>query len=854
MEGRLSTSLQERINSLDISRPYVWRLKLSETDYKELKGYLEDVVGKCGVSALAQVNYAIPTIAYMAEWYKREYRSGNKNTLIEGLDLETLWNNSGISKKVFLYRDDSGSQRWLYSIYVLGGLAIHHELNRNDKLRFLKGLCRIYHGESYTLENLVDGSRAAAFRESIVRQHSLYEYMREILNGQMPFHPDDIGDEYSETNLFISTIKAANDEILKSKFRFEWVVAFSPDRASMSRYLNIWFKPEEVGGGLHQYLRYDRVHLWGVPNPEEKKGLFIHIRFKNGDEIVEPSTMNKPLVTYLNHGVNDFVAVGNGTVVRIPHIPSTRFDSIEIVVKDEEGNEYIAQTQPTAEYLQLWRGNPSGDTWSSIQNSQKETALLFSQQCHLCDDTLVNEVFRKPFYDSTYGTSDIWNWIYIYDSVSFRDNHGKEFRLYNRIGYDQVTTKLYPETISYSNGGKIRRFSLDDPDISDEFACDEWPVIFGKHDIVVRHFATKDDILNARPEADISAERIEYRLPNGRFVEWSDNDRPPYGIVSLRIQIKGKPYTLVAAFLPALETDVPILRSFDDVSIKYRSFGNQELTYQDSILRDGIRLAPTIPIRYGSDDEYYEVDVYRPTLVKEVLLDGSVIQYLEENDKLDLPYIFKDRVILNDFSRSGYQSYECKNLCNIYTAVYLGDVANRNAAKAALNIWAEGNNYLGKLLDDMAPDSLLVCFGRSANQPNWNGQEALVWNYDMNEDPRETDPSDRPSFGIVFQNLSANRDLTCNFPIREDTSPFGFFDIDVSLPKCFDVANNAETYFFLMKPLVDMQQKDIVKSLYEPLVQMRGGTLTEKDIKGLVRFGQEFGFDWRKKNIRLDIK
>ena len=31
-------------------------------------------------------------------------------------------------------------------------------------------------------ENLDEASRAAAFRESIKRQHSLYEYMKEILN------------------------------------------------------------------------------------------------------------------------------------------------------------------------------------------------------------------------------------------------------------------------------------------------------------------------------------------------------------------------------------------------------------------------------------------------------------------------------------------------------------------------------------------------------------------------------------------------------------------------------------------------------------------------------------------------
>lgn len=69
-------------------------------------------------------------------------------------------------------------------------------------MRFLKGLCRIYHGEDYTLENLDEASRAIAFRESIKRCHSLYEYMQNILNGQMPFDDEDLKNAASDVNLF----------------------------------------------------------------------------------------------------------------------------------------------------------------------------------------------------------------------------------------------------------------------------------------------------------------------------------------------------------------------------------------------------------------------------------------------------------------------------------------------------------------------------------------------------------------------------------------------------------------------------------------------------------------------------
>ncbi|UVQ24148.1 hypothetical protein NXX60_09880 [Bacteroides thetaiotaomicron] len=127
MERRLTKSLEDKIASLDISKPYVWQLRLSETDFKELEVCLWAISSADGVSALARRENALITIVYMAEWYKRRYRGGNKSELVANLDLETLWTNAGINKKLYLYKDDSSNKRWLYSIYVLGGLAIKHE-------------------------------------------------------------------------------------------------------------------------------------------------------------------------------------------------------------------------------------------------------------------------------------------------------------------------------------------------------------------------------------------------------------------------------------------------------------------------------------------------------------------------------------------------------------------------------------------------------------------------------------------------------------------------------------------------------------------------------------------------------
>lgn len=569
--------------------------------------------------------------------------------------------------------------------------------------------------------------------------------------------------------------------------------------------------------------------------------------------------MENPIITYLNHSVNDFVAFGVEKGVQIKNIPTSRFDKIEIVVKDDDGNEYLAQTQNTTEYIQLWRQGDYGEAWSSTQNTQKETAVLFSNRCNLKDETFSEEVYRKRFRDQKFGTTDTWNWIYIYDCVSFLDEQGKEINLYNRIGYDQVTTRLYTDTIRYVGGGKVKHYYIDDPDISDEYEVDELPLIFGWEDVIVRHFATKDDILHAQPEEETEAEMIEFKQENGRYAEWTKMDEPPYGEVTLRVTIKGKPLLFTVVYLPRMDKASPIKRDFESTLIRYKNVDGTEAELQDEIPMDGNPLSPTLPVRYGEDESYYEVDVYRPTLLKEVMLDGKIIEYLNDEEKLNLPYIFKDRVQLNDFSEKGYQAYECRNLSSIYSQDFINISGNPSVGEAALNAWRNDNHYVGKLLDAMTPESLVVCFGNDQEHSSWKDEQALYWNYDEKTEPEPINPdedADSKSTGVIFQDISTTENLQCNLGTDIDNDPWAWGDIDESvtesLLKCFEVANHYGTYFFLMKPLRNMERDKVVSEIYEPLLEKRNGTLTPEDKQGLLRFSEESGFDWQEFNIHID--
>ena len=854
MENGLSQSLQAKISKLDAQQPWVWQLRMSETDFKELEAAIgQSIEEHHGDHAhLLTQEWAKSTIVYMAEWYKRRYQSGNTNDMLQldSTELEKLWAEAGINTKLFLYTDESGKRRWQYSTYVLGGLAIRHELNRNDGFRFLKGLCRIYHGENFTLENLDDQSRAVAFRESIRQKHSLYAYMREILEGHLPFSSDDLSNERSETSRFITAIKTANEEVLRQKFSFEWVVTFTPQAEYMSRRLRIRLKPEEVGGGLHQYLRYDRVRIWGIPNPERQKALKISIRFLDDSAIVSDVDFEHPLVAYSNTGEIEtgFVAWGIQSCAVCQHVPTHHFSKYQIVVQDDEGKEHIAQEQKASEYMQMWRIDQWGDEWSSIQSSQKQTALVFSHRCHLHKNGS-EEVAEIRFHDKLFGRSEIYGWHYIYDCATLDDERGKQLTFYNRQGYDVVTTRLYSDTIRYYQGGFVKYYFMDDPDLDDDLIEEYHPLIFGLQDIIVRHFKTKDDIKNARPETDTTPELVEWQMSNGRYTVWAEGNAPKYGLVSLHIKVKCQCMSLSTLYLPPLNESMPIERDLKSQTVTYRDIDSGLPRFiSDNVPMDFEPLAPTLEIKFGGNDNFVSLDIWRPLHLQEYCMGNKVVKY-GKDDVAVIPYILKEELTFNEFNAKGYYSFDCSHLSSIYPLLSQETNANMEA-------WRLGTQFEAQALDAEAPASLRVVLGTAESKVgSGEGLTFLFWDYDKDKAPETSNyhkPTEKNT--ILFQSLaSVNKDLTVAYA-QTNFFPFTYGKVKqkLSILKCFEVAVEHRLYFFTLTPLVKLSKKEYFSDIYMPLLAKRDGHLTEADCVALRRFADEFKFSWAELNIDIE--
>ncbi len=811
----------ERFNP---DEPYVWRLHLDEETFLQLESYIAE--NSSAINRKPSEADARLVVIYLAEWYRRRYKGSEtgQTNAADGIDPKRVWEKSGIATHRYVYQTEAGTRLWKYSIYVLGGLAVRHELGRRDDGRFLKALCRLFHGEDYTLENLDDESRAVAFRQSIARQHSLYEYLKEVLDGGEALPQD------KETAALMEAIRTANDEVLRRKFSLEWIVVNEPASPFMRRMLRVALKPEQTGGGLHQYLRYDRLGMWGVPNPEELRNLFIGIRWRNGDDCVRDLDRQHPLLVYANttHG---FVAWGSEERTALErNIPVGRFTHLDIVAYDEDGREWVAQTEEATMWMQLWRTNDGYDRWSSKQQTQHATAVVFADEWQ--STTPVD--MRKAFKNKAEGMGEVWNWCYIQSDITICNGKGQTLCLYNRNGYDQLFAVLHKDTICYKDGGLVTVWEEDDEEGVTE---ERYPLIFCKDDLHLRHFRTKDTIEEAEMETECVCKNVWFKR-NGRYEAWTEDNRPDRGLVQLRVTEKDVDYRMTVYYLDGF-----IQRNFTDTSTIYKDNNGETQVCQDHIDRNGQPVEPTIKWRIGD----CEVEVYRPTLVKVLYLDGEAMRYVEDRETFALPWIYKDRLRIADFSRQGYRVYDCGNMVSPFATF------DKTADNQAMYHLGKCTCWEATVLDANAPQWLRICLSKNGGKPQ-SVLPLLKMNIYQDEDPQPfvfVDGYEKKKGEVIF--MDANKpdaDLTFFYtdPGRPDV--FGGKKVkDIEL-RCFETAVKYRTYFSGFHPIRQMAQKgETNQKLIAQLKERYGVSLPEKYHKELLRLADEFQLETGKLDI-----
>ena len=841
----------KKLYTFNPNRPYIWELKITEDEFCSLE---EDLCGY--VPDASKKEDALKTLIYVAEWYKRRYTNRAKKDYQKTFggikpDLETVWKTLAIDEK-YLYKGENGQKLYLYSTFILCGLAVKFERQKNEK-PFLRALCRVYNKEDESFDRVVDSNHSIAFKESIVKGHCLRDFLEAIIISQdnvdaLPFSKEDYDNPDTEVALLIELIREINYEVNKSKFRFEWIVTSVPGDNLIGRRLHIWLNPEEKGK-LHQLLRIDRLKKWGFAEPENMCYVRLGVRYWSGNNVIKEPDFHHPDLYYRNTGDAsigficekiDYASCNN--------VPILFFDKVQLITWNEDGTELPIPVQEESvdfDTMQLYRLEAGEDEWTSRVSNQKETALLFSDKWIIAEGSVEQLFERKTFYNRKIGEGESISWCYIHASVTIENEDGSR-TYYNRQGYDHIVAKLYNDTIDYSSDGKVLLHYTEDDD-SPEIIT-PISLIFGKQDIIAYHTETKDG------EED-TCEKTEIQLcefkKQGNYTPWTEMETPEYGYVELRLTIKNKQSLFKVFYLPK-----PIERNLETNSIHY-CYNKEELVYEDKVdIENAVNrkqvLEPTVLLNIGTKKCHITVPVFRPAKLKEVCYDGKILMY-DENGVVTIPYILKEYVDVNDYGENGYHSYSCKDFKNVFIELNNSEYRLGGKYTSAID---------DKTFSDVEAPEGVTFFVRKSLSKNPH-LKYCYWDCKKDSKPipvRDFETFELPSGNVLFQDQRrVSNKLRCEYMEKEAK---GFAKIkmkgnDENDPvfEIFSVASEYNQYFFHFKALrtlangISEGKRDFYEEIYNPLLDYHNNKFSMRDKKELLRFADEFCLDTLKEQL-----
>ena len=850
-------------------RPYIWELRLDLDEFYTLESAINNSISSHAGKHdhLLTEEFAVIVVMYLAEWYKRYYKGTdtmdeNKILALSSKELEKLYDLAKIDKNTFVYNasknPDKTSFRWQESLQVLGGLAVQAELKRDQNDNLLSSLCKIFHGEDIDIDDFKDRNRAVAFQESIARKHSLYEYLRCILEKDergrrnLPFAPSDTKDENTYIPQLIHKIEEADLIAKKNKFDFEWIINYTGNLNQMVRHLKVKLKPEEIGGGKKQYIGFDRLRQpeWGIDHPEEVERINFYLRFKlDGHTIQKEDTKEEPLFKYHSTGNErtGFVSVKNEDESIYTNVPVDRFNKVEIVMHYADTVK-VVQIMEVKDFIQVYALPKKSTVFSDRRNSQRPTAVIFSSAYHLTEPYKELPVVYAHYRNGEKMSED-YCFCPVNDKLIIADSEGHEVMppFFNRNGLYQVVTKKYLKTIKYNENLYVL-YQYIDPDDDEEEYRDEpqMTVLFGRSGLEVRHY-TSGQTKESEPVTDYDLEWLK----DGRYVDWS-KEEPTQGFIKLRVTVKGivfNPKVYYVPFAPADTSQPPIWRDFKNMRICTNLEGVEDIQDDIKQLLSGEETGDTKQLKIGNDNARILVEVYRPVIIRELSQkkvgeDSKVLKYYKKGEDIHIPLIDCEQFSVRDFSENGVKEYLVKRPNTIYYNFPTID----NTGLSIRNYLQEESAK--KLTPDIPLDYLKIYITRADDYPT----DLYAWNY-KDEPTPVSNSNELTESGIVFQSLKDNpspRHYALPTITTNDDDDWGDEDWgdevteqEINPVDCFLTVAEHHVYFFLFNPLIKVIADHAqIKEIILPLLKTRHFQLTDSDIDNLYMFAVQFHFDW----------
>lgn len=849
--------------------PYLWENKMSNSEYSQLKVLLKEACPAKNQTRFIQ-NHGKKIALFVSEWFKREYsgRDTGGDAFSEiGLDsnkAQKIWETDFFKKYIdeFVYKTggESGTYRWKFSLYVLGGFPIFYANNENNTWR---RLCRKI-WEQYKSDDVQQnqmGEEIDFVNNFVIRQSlsndsgSLSKYLeRFVADGCLP-----IADEDENTFAFQCFKESLElGETAYKMFNTEWIISYSPSKKFpyMDRWLKLILKGDLYFTQNHNnwwsHLSEEYLVKKGLKNSEEVLSFSLCVRF-NGDnsDLRELFTFSKDVVT------SSYLCYGCSNKKLVKDFPECDIKSIEVVVKTSKNpNAGDCQIIPLEkieipDFIQLYKVDKGLYHWSSKKKYDVKTALLFNSSKYDLDPK-VDNVASKRFV----GEDTVYSWVDIEGEVTISGDKGKKKSFYSRDNGMELLFKACP-SIQYAEGEnhKVEMVENDEKSTITLFGGKEW--------LKVLWYTSKDDMKNGVKSTDVTDNAtLSYKdKNNNEWKEWSDD--VPQGIMTIKVGYGGRSEEEKVYYLPSFSSSEIIHRNItrngplDPKKIYFNPKVENIATPKANMMNNDKAFlwdkTDNLIFKIGTNNRYVTFEVFPPINKQEVIFNGCKL----DSDFKKIPYALRSDFIIKDVSAKGVKVMCLGNkefdvskslymqldndeeerpteaIADVNCDFYLWD--NRIYARKDKNRFYVRNKELQKefkfyfsSLHDFKVEQIDVTFNSDGRMslPDLNGKKGFVF---------QSLKNCKPCYFAELFKVEGGGEWTFNDDELKN-NPYGFFK----------VAKEHHITFRLFDPLYETLKDD--EKLIGLFFKCASDNGKENDIESfsaLERFSKEFYFDWR---------
>lgn len=848
--------------------PYLWENKMSNSEYSQLKVLLKEACPAKNQTRFIQ-NHGKKIALFVSEWFKREYsgRDTGGDAFSEiGLDsnkAQKIWETDFFKKYIdeFVYKTggESGTYRWKFSLYVLGGFPIFYAKDNDTWKRLCRKIWEQFRCEDVQQNQMnedIDFVNNIVIRQSLSNDSgSLAKYLERFVEDKiLPIADEDR--ELSEFKRFEESLKLG--QTAYKIFNTEWFISYSPSKEfpCMDRWMELTLKGDLYFTQNHNnwwsHLSEEYLVKKGLKNSEEVLSFFLCVRF-NGDnsDLRELFTFSKDAVT------RSYLCYGCSNKKLVKDFPECDIKSIEVVVKTSKNpNAGDCQIIPLEkieipDFIQLYKVDKGLYHWSSKKKYDVKTALLFNSSKYDLDPK-VDNVASKRFV----GEDTVYSWVDIEGEVTISGDKGKKKSFYNRDNGMELLFKACP-SIQYAEGEnhKVEMVENDEKSTITLFGGKEW--------LKVLWYTSKDDMKNGVKSTDVTDNAtLSYKdKNNNEWKEWSDD--VPQGIMTIKVGYGGRSEEEKVYYLPSFSSSEIIHRNItrngplDPRKIYFNPKVENIATPKANVRNINKAFlwdkTDNLIFKIGTNNRYVTFEVFPPINKQEVIFNGCKL----DSDFKKIPYALRSDFIIKDVSTKGVkvmylgnkefdvskslymqldndvEERPTKAITGVNCDFYLWD--NRIYARKDNNRFYVRNKELQKefkfyfcSLHDFKVEQIDVTFNSDGRMslPDLNGKKGFVF---------QSLKNCKPCYFAELFKVEGGGEWTFNDPELKN-NPYGFFK----------VAKEHHITFRLFDPLYETLKDD--EKLIGLFFKCASDNGKENDIESfsaLERFSKEFYFDWR---------